>query len=90
MSPSSTVHGGQHDVKYVTFELLLHLHSWLTKYLCLNQLVLLWSLEESHRHTAGRLMPEFRYLVIFVLNRYGILSEEYNNLVLGSDEFRIA
>ena len=24
MSPSSTVHGGQHDTKYVTFELLLH------------------------------------------------------------------
>ena len=24
MSPSSTVHGGQHDSKYVTFELLLH------------------------------------------------------------------
>ena len=24
MSPSSTVHGGQHDIKYVTFELLLH------------------------------------------------------------------
>ena len=23
-SPSSTVHGGQHDTKYVTFELLLH------------------------------------------------------------------
>ena len=24
MSPSSTVHGGQHDAKYVTLELLLH------------------------------------------------------------------
>ena len=24
MSPYSTVHGGQHDTKYVTFELLLH------------------------------------------------------------------
>ena len=24
MSPSSTVHGGQHDAKYVTFEVLLH------------------------------------------------------------------
>ena len=24
MPPSSTVHGGQHDIKYVTFELLLH------------------------------------------------------------------
>ena len=24
MSPPSTVHGGQHDTKYVTFELLLH------------------------------------------------------------------
>ena len=24
MSPSPTVHGGQHDTKYVTFELLLH------------------------------------------------------------------
>ena len=24
MSPSSTVHGGQHDTKYVTFELLMH------------------------------------------------------------------
>ena len=24
MSPSSTVHGGQHGTKYVTFELLLH------------------------------------------------------------------
>ena len=24
MSPSSTVHDGQHDTKYVTFELLLH------------------------------------------------------------------
>ena len=24
MSPSATVHGGQHDTKYVTFELLLH------------------------------------------------------------------
>ena len=24
MSPSSTVHGSQHDAKYVTFELLLH------------------------------------------------------------------
>ena len=24
MSPSFTVHGGQHDTKYVTFELLLH------------------------------------------------------------------
>ena len=24
MSPSSTAHGGQHDTKYVTFELLLH------------------------------------------------------------------
>ena len=24
MSRSSTVHGGQHDTKYVTFELLMH------------------------------------------------------------------
>ena len=24
MSPSSTVHGGQHDTKYVTFKLLMH------------------------------------------------------------------
>ena len=24
MSPSATVHGGQHDTKYVTFESLLH------------------------------------------------------------------
>ena len=24
MLPSSTVHGGQHDTKYVTFGLLLH------------------------------------------------------------------
>ena len=24
MPPSSTVHGGQHDTEYVTFELLLH------------------------------------------------------------------
>ena len=24
MSPSSTVHGGQHDTKYVTLELRLH------------------------------------------------------------------
>ena len=24
MPPSSTVHGGQHDTKYVTFELLMH------------------------------------------------------------------
>ena len=24
MSPSSTVHDGQHDTKYVTFELLMH------------------------------------------------------------------
>ena len=24
MSPSSTVDGGQHDTKYVTFELLMH------------------------------------------------------------------
>ena len=24
MSPSSTVHGGQHDAKYVTFELIMH------------------------------------------------------------------
>ena len=24
MSPSSTVHGGQHDTKYVTFELMLY------------------------------------------------------------------
>ena len=24
MSPSSPVHGGQHDTKYVTFELLMH------------------------------------------------------------------
>ena len=24
MSPSSTVHGGQHDTEYVTFEFLLH------------------------------------------------------------------
>ena len=24
MSPSSTVHGGQHDTKYATFELLMH------------------------------------------------------------------
>ena len=24
MSPSSTVHGGQHDTKYVTFESLMH------------------------------------------------------------------
>ena len=24
MSPSSTVHGGQHDTKYVSFELLMH------------------------------------------------------------------
>ena len=23
-SPSSTVHGGQHDTKYVAFELLMH------------------------------------------------------------------
>ena len=41
MPPSSTVHGGQHDTKYVTFELLLHAafvadEIWV---LCLNQLV---------------------------------------------------
>ena len=48
MSPSSTVtvHGGQHDTKYVTFELLLVLHAafvadeiWEFNKLCLNQLV---------------------------------------------------
>ena len=47
MSPSSTVtvHGGQHDTKYVTFELLLVLHAafvadefWELNTLCLNQL----------------------------------------------------
>ena len=27
MSPSSTVHGGQHDTKCVTFEMLLILHA---------------------------------------------------------------
>ena len=27
MSPSSTVHGGQHETKYVTFELLLIMHA---------------------------------------------------------------
>ena len=33
MSLSSTVHGGQHDTKYVTFELLMHAaFSWLTKF----------------------------------------------------------
>ena len=41
MSPSSTVHGGQHDTKYVTFELLRYAafvgdEIW---GLCLNQLV---------------------------------------------------
>ena len=43
MSNSSTVHGGQHDTKYVTLELLMQRHSWLTKFgvLCLNQLVLI-------------------------------------------------
>ena len=24
MSPFSTIHGGQHDTKYLTFELLMH------------------------------------------------------------------
>ena len=41
VSPSSTVHGGQHDTKYVTFELLTHAvfvadGIWV---LCLNELV---------------------------------------------------
>ena len=43
MSPSSTVHGGQHGTKYVTFELLLHAafvadEIWGFN-ACLNQLV---------------------------------------------------
>ena len=41
MSPSSTVHGGQSDTKYIAFEFLLR-HSWLTQFrvFCLNQPVL--------------------------------------------------
>ena len=38
MSPPSTVHGGRHDIKYVTFVLLLHAAFVLTKFgvVCLN------------------------------------------------------
>ena len=41
MSFSSTVHGGQHDTKYVKFELLLHAAFVADEagVLCLNQLV---------------------------------------------------
>ena len=41
MAPSSTVHAGQHDTKYVTFELLLHAAFAADKIgvICLNQLV---------------------------------------------------
>ena len=41
MSPASTVHGGQHNTKYVTFELLLHAAFVADEVwgLCLNQLV---------------------------------------------------
>ena len=41
MSPSSTVHGGQHDAKYVAFELLVHAEFVADEIwgFCLNQLV---------------------------------------------------
>ena len=45
MSPSSTVHGGLYDTKYVTFELLLHtafVADEIWGY-CLNQLVAIQS-----------------------------------------------
>lgn len=41
---------------------------------------------ESHRHTSGKPMPELRYLVMGVLNRHDIMSEECNMLSLGLDE----
>ena len=42
MTPSSIVHGGQHDTKYVTFEMLLRAAFVAEEFrvLCLNQLVL--------------------------------------------------
>ena len=50
MSPSSTLHGGQHDTKHVTFELLMHaafirgrrnlgLYAWTSSYYCSKRLV---------------------------------------------------
>ena len=41
LSPSCTVHGGQHDTKYVTFDLLMHAAFVADQIgvLCLNQLV---------------------------------------------------
>ena len=38
---------------------------------------------EPHRHTAGGLKPDFRCMVISVLNRHGIMSEEYNKTAFG-------
>ena len=44
---------------------------------------------EPDRHTTGRLIPDFRCLIILVLNRHGIMSEEYDKLSLGLDEFKM-
>ena len=51
-------------------------------------LVLELELIEPHRHTAGRLIPDSRRLVILVLICHNIMSEEYK-LCSGLDGFRM-
>lgn len=43
-------------------------------------ILLFWNLEKLSRHTAGRLAHDSRFLVILVLNRHGIMREEYDKL----------
>ena len=48
-----------------------------------------FGLIEPHRHTTARPIPNFRCTVVLILNRHGIMSEEYYKLHLSLDEFRM-
>ena len=45
--------------------------------------VLDFGLIEPHCHTAGRLIPEFRCMVILVVNRHGAMNVEYDKPSFG-------
>ena len=44
---------------------------------------------EPHDHTAGGPIPDLTCWVVLVWNRHGTMTEEYDNLSFGFDEFRM-
>ena len=76
-SPSSTAHGGQHDIKYVALELLLRAAFVVEKFgvLCLNQLVYTWTISVFQGQGSECRVASHMELLTFAVVRQMHLSE---------------